>query len=51
MAAATTEANGKKSLLVRIAELRAWLFLIFLAIFFETWSRVVYGTSFVFQHL
>ena len=49
MAVTTTEANGKKSLLVRIAELRAWLFLIFLAIFFETWSRVVYGTSFVFN--
>ena len=49
MAVATTDANDKKSLLVRIAELRAWLFLIFLAIFFETWSRVVYGTSFVFN--
>ncbi len=48
MAAATTETNGK-SILVRIAELRAWLFLIFLAVFFETWSRVVYGQSFVFN--
>src|SRR5215207_2219446 len=48
MAVATTETGGK-SILVRVAELRAWLFLIFLAIFFETWSRVVYGTSFVFN--
>ena len=48
MAVATTETGGK-SIFVRIAELRAWLFLIFLAIFFETWSRVVYGTSFVFN--
>ena len=39
MAVATTETGGK-SILVRIAELRAWLFLIFLAIFFETWSPI-----------
>ena len=51
MAATTTPTNGKKSILVRIAELRAWLFLIFLAVFFETWSRVVYGHEFCFQHL
>ena len=49
MTATTSPTNGKKSILVRIAELRAWLFLIFLAIFFETWSRTVYGTSFVFN--
>ena len=38
MAAATTATSGK-SILVRIAEMRAWLFLIFLAIFFEMWAR------------
>ena len=48
MGAATTQTNGK-SILVRIAELRAWLFLIFLAVFFETWSRIAYGQSFVFN--
>ena len=48
MAAATNQTNGK-SILIRIAELRAWLFLIFLAIFFETWSRIAYGQSFVFN--
>ncbi len=37
---------GQK-LLMRIAELRAWLFLIVLVIFFETWSRIAYGNSFV----
>jgi ribose transport system permease protein len=48
MAAATTQTNGK-SILVRIAELRAWLFLIFLTVFFEAWSRMTYGQSFVFN--
>src|SRR4249919_3565334 len=48
MAAATIQTNGK-SILIRIAELRAWLFLIFLAVFFETWSRIAYGQSFVFN--
>jgi ribose transport system permease protein len=43
-------ARGKvvgRSLLMRIAELRAWLFLILLLIFFETWARIAYGNSFV----
>ena len=35
------------SLLLRIAELRAWLFLILLTAFFEVWLRLSYGTSFV----
>src|SRR5882724_10200713 len=48
MGAATTQTNGK-SILVRVAELRAWLFLIFLTIFFETWSRIAYGQSFAFN--
>jgi predicted ABC-type sugar transport system permease subunit len=40
-------APTRRSLLVRIAEMRAWLFLIFLLVFFEVWARSVYGTSFV----
>jgi predicted ABC-type sugar transport system permease subunit len=43
-------ARGKvfgRSILMRIAELRAWLFLILLLIFFETWARIAYGNSFV----
>lgn len=43
-------ARGKvvgRSLLMRIAELRAWLFLILLLIFFETWARIAYGASFI----
>ena len=28
------------------AALRAWLFLGFLALFFEAWARIAYGTSF-----
>jgi predicted ABC-type sugar transport system permease subunit len=48
MAAATNQTNGK-AILMRIAELRAWLFLIFLTIFFETWSRVSLGQSFAFN--
>jgi predicted ABC-type sugar transport system permease subunit len=48
MAAATNQTNGK-AILMRIAELRAWLFLIFLTLFFETWSRVSLGQSFAFN--
>lgn len=36
-----------RSILMRIADLRAWLFLILLLVFFETWARVAYGQSFV----
>jgi ribose transport system permease protein len=36
-----------RSILVQIAELRAWLFLVILIIFFEVWSRSAYGTSFI----
>ena len=46
MAAAANQTNGK-SILVRIAELRAWLFLILLIVFFETWARFAYGQSFI----
>ncbi len=33
--------------MLRVASLRAWLFLILLLVVFETWARVSYGTSFV----
>ena len=36
-----------RSILVRIAELRAWLFLVLLIIFFEAWARSAYGVSFI----
>jgi ribose transport system permease protein len=39
--------SGGRALLLRIAELRAWLFLLILVIFFEAWARIVYGTSFI----
>jgi ribose transport system permease protein len=32
---------------MRIAELRAWLFLIVLIVFFEIWARLAYGASFI----
>ncbi len=38
---------GPAPWLVRIAAMRAWLFLILLLIGFEVWARVSYGTSFV----
>jgi ribose transport system permease protein len=40
-------AGGRRSIVMMIAELRAWLFLILLIIFFEAWSRTAYGTSFI----
>jgi predicted ABC-type sugar transport system permease subunit len=46
---AETPAPGRAAptLLMRIAELRAWLFLIMLITFFEVWSRLAYGQSFI----
>ena len=38
-----------KALLLRIAELRAWLFLIILITFFETWARLSGSASFIFN--
>lgn len=40
-------AEGSKSLLQRLAQLRAWLFLIALLVIFEVWARVAYGGTFV----
>ncbi len=44
---ANRDANLPSPWLVRLAGMRAWLFLVLLLIVFETWSRVSYGTSFV----
>jgi predicted ABC-type sugar transport system permease subunit len=41
--------SGPHPILVRIAELRAWLFLILLIAFFEIWSRAAGGDSFIFN--
>ncbi len=43
------QSAGPHPLLLRIAELRAWLFLALLIVFFETWSRVSGGASFIFN--
>jgi ribose transport system permease protein len=40
-------ADKARSLLQRIADLRAWLFLAFLVIGFEIWSRLSFGGTFV----
>jgi predicted ABC-type sugar transport system permease subunit len=45
---AAPQAQGK-SILFRIAELRAWVFLFLLIVFFEIWARVAYGATFVFN--
>jgi len=41
--------SQQNSVLIRIAELRAWLFLIFLIVFFEIWVRLASGTEFLFR--
>jgi predicted ABC-type sugar transport system permease subunit len=46
--ASPAEPSGRR-VLMRIADLRAWLFLILLIIFFESWARVAYGVSFIFN--
>jgi predicted ABC-type sugar transport system permease subunit len=49
MSNAAPRGNAAHPILVRIAELRAWLFLILLIVFFETWARVSDGSSFIFN--
>ena len=49
MAEAIAAESPNPSLMMRIAELRAWLFLIILVVFFEVWLRLAYGTSFLFS--
>jgi predicted ABC-type sugar transport system permease subunit len=44
----SSPAQGK-SILMRVAELRAWVFLFFLLVFFEVWARAAYGATFVFN--
>ena len=39
--------NGGRSVLMRIAELRAWLFLVLLIVVFEVWARAAYGATFI----
>ncbi len=39
-------AAGARTILVRIAELRAWLFLVALVVGFEVWSRLDFGATF-----
>jgi predicted ABC-type sugar transport system permease subunit len=39
--------TGRRSILLFIAEMRAWLFLVFLIVFFEIWARSAYGVSFI----
>ena len=43
------DTDKRPKLLLRIAELRAWLFLFVLIVFFEVWVRAVNGTSFLFN--
>ncbi|WP_448951926.1 ABC transporter permease subunit [Labrys neptuniae] len=40
-------AAGPHPILLRIAELRAWLFLVLLLVFFESWARIAYGSTFL----
>ena len=49
MTAIAQELRPGKSLLMRIAELRAWVFLILLILFFEVWAQVEHGTTFLFN--
>ena len=52
----TTHSGGQsagplqtRSLLLRLAAMRAWLFLAMLLVFFEVWARVSYGSTFLFS--
>ena len=47
--AATTPPARLSHIILWIAQLRAWLFLIVLVLFFETWSRAAEGISFLFN--
>jgi ribose transport system permease protein len=44
---AVDSSAGAHPILLRIAQMRAWLFLILLIAFFEIWARGAYGVSFV----
>ena len=49
IAASSPAARLPHPILLWIAQLRAWAFLIVLVLFFETWSRSADGTSFLFN--
>ncbi len=49
MTAIPAPTRRARGLLTWISELRAWLFLILLLIFFEAWAETVYHASFVFS--
>ena len=44
---ATAAPPSRRRILARIADLRAWLFLVLLILFFEGWARIAYDSSFV----
>jgi predicted ABC-type sugar transport system permease subunit len=49
IAAATPSAPLPHPVILWIAQLRAWVFLILLVLFFEVWARVAEGSSFLFN--
>jgi len=49
IAATSPTATLPHPIIVWIAQLRAWVFLILLVLFFEAWARVTDGSSFVFN--
>ncbi len=40
-------AGGGRRLLLRIADLRAWLFILLLVVFFEAWAQAAYRSTFI----
>ncbi|MQT11873.1 ABC transporter permease subunit [Segnochrobactrum spirostomi] len=47
--AAPAKASASRRLILRIAAMRAWLFLALLLIFFEVWAQTQYGATFLFS--
>ncbi|GAB0113589.1 ABC transporter permease subunit [Acidisoma sp. C75] len=48
-ARATPGSPGARRWISALASARAWIFLILLVIVFEIWSRIAYGTTFIFS--
>jgi ribose transport system permease protein len=46
-AALLADVPKRRRILLKIADLRAWLFLALLIVFFEVWAQIVYGTTFI----
>jgi len=42
-------ADKARTFLQKVADLRAWLFLAFLILGFEIWSRIAFGGTFLFN--